>query len=105
MDFKKNLNKIHHSLSNTFKNIEVGEGFNKNLGNYINIIIKEGIECNILISKKSLENNNFKWFYLSDPSDNDSIVEKSSTDITFYDDIMDIIINKKFDREYVKKIK
>lgn len=105
MEFKKNLNMIHYLLSEKFESVEVSEKSNLKLGNYIEFSIKEDLECRVLIKKKDLESNRFKWLYCSNPLIEESnFIERSSTVETFVGSVDDIIKNKRFDSEYIKII-
>lgn len=106
MEFKANFNKIHFDLSEIFKDISVSEKFNNKLGNYIEISIKENVECRLIIKKSDLESTRFNWFYLSNPlNEKIGTIERSSTIETFTQDIKDVIDNKRFDTDYILKVK
>lgn len=105
MNFKSNLNRIHYLLSEKYENIEVKEKANSQLGPYIEMIIKENLECKIVIRKSDLENNNLSFFYLANPINEDSSIFRNSSIEGFAETIKDIIDNKRFDSEYLDSIK
>ena len=51
MNFKSNLNRIHYLLSEKFENIAVSEKANSQLGSYVEMTIRENLECKLLIRK------------------------------------------------------
>jgi|APCry1669189665_1035243.scaffolds.fasta_scaffold06419_2 hypothetical protein len=105
MEFKSNFNQLHYLLTERFDNIIVEEKSNPQLGNYIQLSIKENLECKVLIKKKDLENNKFNWSYLANPLNEKSGVERISTVETITKDIEDIITNKRFDSDYINNLK
>ena len=103
--FKNNLNKLHYLLSENFENIQVMEKFNTNSGPYVEIVIDNGLKCDISISKRDLEKDTFKWSYSSNPNTGDFQIERVSTIETFTKDIKDIFENNRFDKSYIKDVK
>lgn len=105
MEFISNLNKIHYLLKEKFQNLEFFEKSNLKFGSYVEFVVKENMECRIIIEKKSMESNNISWKYLSNPLvENSHLVERSSSIENFVADVSDIFTNKRFDSEYIKTI-
>jgi hypothetical protein len=103
MEIKKNINKIHFDLSNKFSEIKISEKSEKKFGNHIEIIVNESnIELRAIISKKNLEGEKIVWSYLSNPENEESLVERISSVDSFTDDIIDIFEKKRFDSDYLK---
>ena len=102
MEYKSNFNKLHYLLSEKFNNIEIVEKSNPKLGSYIELIIKEDLECKVIIKKRDLEKNQFNWSYLANPLNEESKVDRTSKVETIASDIVDIFTNKRFDSEYIK---
>jgi hypothetical protein len=105
MEFKINLNKIHYELSEKFSNIEVVEKANSKLGQFVEISVKENLECKIIIKKTDLENNFINFHYLSNPLNENSSVHRTTTVEEFANTIKDIIDNKRFESEYLNNLK
>lgn len=102
MEYKSNFNRLHYLITEKFKNVEVLEK-NNSKGNYIEIIIKEDLDCRVL-KKNDLESSIFGWEYYPNP-DTERTIHRSSSIDTFADTIQDIISNKRFDIEYINKHK
>jgi hypothetical protein len=104
MSLKQNVNKLHSDLSDKYQ-VEIQEKFDRYFGNYISLSIKEG-NLNLIakISKKDLESNVFNWVYLSNPEEDNSLVERNSNIDSFVNDVVDIFEKKRFDSEYLKKL-
>jgi hypothetical protein len=104
MSLKQNVNKLHSDLSNKYQ-VEIQEKFDRYFGNYIFLSIKEG-NLNLVakISKKNLESNEFDWIYLSNPEEDNSVVERNSSVESFISDVVDIFEKKRFDSDYLKKL-
>jgi hypothetical protein len=104
MSLKQNVNKLHSDLSNKYQ-VEIQEKFDRYFGNYIFLSIKEG-NLNLVakISKKNLESNVFDWIYLSNPEEDNSVVERNSSVESFISDVVDIFEKKRFDSDYLKKL-
>lgn len=106
MDFKSNLNKIHSDLVVNFDNVTVLEKSSKEFGEYVEITtVSENKELIMLLSKRDLNSNNFKWNYYSNPSKKDYLVERSSTVENIINDVKDIFLNNRFESTYINKIK
>lgn len=105
MNFKSNLNRIHYLLSEKYENIEVKEKANPQLGSYVEMTIKESLECKILIKKTDLESNNITFLYLTNPINENSIISRVSSVEGFAEVVKDIIDNKRFDSEYLESVK
>lgn len=104
MDFKLNFNKLHSELTNKYGNVKVSEKWSPKLGNYIEVIIESNsIEMVTFLSKEGLCVSEFNWLYLSDPIDNNSVVERVSSLNSFLSDVSDVIDNKKFSRDYLNR--
>lgn len=99
--FKTNFNHLHYLLSENFENIEVSEKADDKIGQYIELTVESDLECKITIPKKNLESPSFNWTYLADPTNMDSIVERSSNINTFANDVVDIFENKRFSKDYL----
>jgi hypothetical protein len=105
MSLKYNVNKLHSDLSSKFENIEIFEKSSLKWGNYIEFSIKENnINLRAIVSKSDLENNNFNWIYLSNPNNEQSLVERKSTTDSFLDDVKDIFEKNRFDSDYIKSL-
>jgi hypothetical protein len=106
MDFKSNLNRIHYLLTEKFNNVTIIEKSNQKLGSYIELSVKENLECKILIRKVDLELPNVNFLYLTNPlNEQSSVISRVSNVESFADSINDIIKNERFDSEYIDSIK
>lgn len=106
MDYKSNLNRLHYLLTEKFQQVEVSEMSNQKLGNYIELTIKENLECKIFIRKKDLDNSNINFLYLTNPlQENSQAIERVSSIENFANCVEDIISNKRFDSDYVNSVK
>ena len=105
MNFKSNLNRIHYLLSEKFENIAVSEKANSQLGSYVEMTIRENLECKLLIRKVDLENNNFSFIYLANPTNESSVILRFASVEGFAEVVKDIIDNKRFDSEYLESVK
>jgi hypothetical protein len=106
MDFKSNLNRIHYLLTEKFNNVTIIEKSNQKLGSYIELSVKENLECKILIRKVDLELPNVNFLYLTNPlNEQSSVISRVSNVEIFADSINDIIKNERFDSEYIDSIK
>jgi hypothetical protein len=106
MEFKANLNKIHYLLTEKFENVEVKEKANQKLGSYVEISVRENLECKFLIRKVDLEKPNVNFSYLTNPlNENSDVISRVSSIENFADTIKDILENKRFDSEYLDNIK
>lgn len=105
MKLKENVNKIHSELSDRY-DVVIEEGNSREIGNFIQLSIKEGAKNIIaVISKKSLESNVFDWTYKSNPLDNSSdMIERSSSVNDFVSHVKDIFEKNRFDSEYLKNL-
>lgn len=105
MEFKSNVNKLHYLLSEIFEDVTLEEKSSKELGNYIQISVKENLECKIIITKKELENNYLNWKYDSNPlNENSYWVDRESTIEELPKLIKDIFEKRRFNFEYLKKV-
>lgn len=102
MEYKSNFNRLHYLINEKFKDVEVFEKSSVSLGNYIEIVIHEGLDCKIIIKKKDLESPIFGWQYYPNPETQQTIQRSSSID-NFTNTIEDILSNKRFDIEYLNK--
>jgi hypothetical protein len=103
-NLKYNINKLHGILLNEFDSVKLEESSNLKFGNHFVISINENMEVKAVLTKNSIENNTFEWFYYSDPTNSDShLVERNSTIEGFTNDIRDILNKKRFDNDYLSK--
>lgn len=105
MDFKSKLNRIHYLLTEKFDNVTIVEKSNQKLGAYIELSIKENVECRIWIRKVDLEQQNINFQYLTNPLNEQSVISRVSNVENFADSISDIIKNRRFDSDYIESIK
>ena len=106
MEFKSNLNRIHYLLTEKFSDVTICEKSNQNLGSYIELSVRENLECKVLIKKVDLERTNVSFLYLTNPTNENSfVISRVSSVETFADTIKDIIDNKRFESEYVESVK
>lgn len=103
MNFKLNINKLHYLLTENFKNIKLEEKYSRELGSYVQLHIKEELECNIIITKKELEDEHINWKYDSNPLSESSWVDRDCNIEDFPKLIKDIFEKKRFNSEYLKK--
>lgn len=102
MEFKSNFNKLHYLLTEKYEDVSVEEKYNPEFGNYIQLTIKEKLECKVIIPKKNLEKSQFQWLYLANPMNEDgSVVSMVSSIDEFANDIKLVIDNKRFDSDYL----
>lgn len=105
MGLKENVNRIHSELSQKY-DVNVEEGTNRELGNFVKFSIQEGnknLVC--VISKIDLEKNNFDWTYKSNPlNENSDLIERNSNVSEFTTHVDDIFNKNRFDSEYLKKL-
>lgn len=105
MSLKDNVNKIHSDLSSKYQ-VHIKELQDKNIGNYVQLLVKEGnVELIANIKKQNLEFSVFEWSYLSNPSDENSLVERKSNIDSFIDDVDDIFRKNRFDSDYLKNLR
>jgi len=102
MSHKENINKVHYLLTENFDNVEIKEDANRTFGNHVVIKISETLDLNLVIEKLAIENDKFRWFYLTDPRDEDSFVERISNTETFTKDVREILDKEMFRESYVK---
>lgn len=101
---RENFNKLHFDITEEFESVKVEEKSDRTYGNHIQLIIENGPSLKLRIKKQSLESNQFDWQYLADPTDETSIIERSSNLNNFIDHVKDIFENKRFYSEYLEKI-
>jgi hypothetical protein len=107
MNLRTNINKIHSDLTSRFNDVSLLEKSNVSLGNYFEIsIVENNKNLKIILSKKSIDNDNFSWSYFSNP-DNElsTLVERQSNVNNFVHIVEDIFEKNRFDSEYLEKIK
>ncbi len=103
MEIKKNINKIHSELQNEFSDVSILERSEKKFGNHFEIKINESqLQLKVIIGNKNLESDTFNWSYYSNPENENSIVERTSSVQNFANDIKDIFEKKRFDSDYLK---
>jgi len=101
---KDNVNKIHSELSSKY-DVLVEECSDLKFGNFVKFSVTENNKKLVIkITKRNLENNLFEWVYLSNPDDENSIVERKSNVSDFLLDVSDIFNKNRFNTEYLKKI-
>ena len=87
-------------------NVKVREGANTKLGNYVEFSVKENLECKFFIKKVDLEKNNITFLYSTNPLNEESnLISRVSNVGKLAESIKDIIDNKRFDSEYLNKLK
>jgi hypothetical protein len=102
----ENINKIHYLLTESFGDVSVKEESNREYKEFFSIsLVKENKNLKMFITKRELSNNDFNWFYLSNPLDNNSIIERRSSIFSLKNDIDDIFSKNRFDSDYLKTIK
>lgn len=101
MDLRQNINKVHIDLMNTFKDVIITEKSIKHT-NYFEISIKkDNRELKVMVEKKEIENNNFKWVYPSNPTlESSFLVERISSLDSIVSHVKDIFENNRFDSDY-----
>lgn len=105
MELKKNINKVHVDLTNSFENVKITEKSNKDLGNYFELSVLENKkEVKAIIKMTEIENSNFSWNYYANPLDETSLVERVSSIYTFSSDVQDIFEKDRFDSDYLVKV-
>lgn len=107
MDIKYNINKIHGDLIVRFDNVKIEEKSNHKLGNYFELTAsKNNTDVRMVIGKKDIENDNFKWSYYANPlNENSDLVDRFSSVNDLYEHVDDIINNNRFNKEYIETIK
>ena len=107
MGLKENINRIHSDLLSNYEDVSIVEKNDKNIGNFVELSIKESNKELILkISKVNLESNVFNWSYSPNPLDiNSYLVERTSSVDKFITDVKDIFEKNRFDLDYINKIK
>jgi hypothetical protein len=105
MGLKENVNRIHSQLEDIYGVVKVEEKSDRFFGNYIEMSVNESNRNLIFrISKLELQMESFKWSYLSNPEDNESVVERFSKIDSFVSDVNDIFEKNRFDSEYLEKL-
>lgn len=107
MDIKHNINKIHSDLLIRFDSVKIEEKSNHKFGNYFELTAsKGGADVKMVISKRDIENDTFRWSYYANPlNENSDLVERTSNVHNMYQDVEDIVENNRFNKEYVDTIK
>jgi hypothetical protein len=107
MGLKENINRIHSDLLSNYEDVSIVEKNDKNIGNFVELSIKESNKELILkISKVNLESNVFNWSYSPNPLDiNSHLVERTSSVDKFITDVKDIFEKNRFNLDYINKIK
>ncbi len=105
MSLKENVNRIHSELCDKYS-VNIEEGSDREMGNFIKLSVNEGSKKLIaFVSKTELENNNFNWFYSSNPlNEKSELIERNSNLSDFINHVSDIFEKNRFDSEYLKKI-
>ena len=104
MDIRYNINRIHSVLNESFVNVEISEKSSLKFGKYFEISIKESKEVKMIIPFKNIDNvNNFEFYYLSNPiNENSNLVTRNSDVDSISKIIEDILLNDRFDKDYLK---
>ena len=104
MDIRYNINRIHYVLNESFVNVEISEKSSLKFGKYFEISIKESREVKMIIPFKNIDNvNNFEFYYLSNPiNENSNLVTRNSDVDSISKIIEDILLNDRFDKDYLK---
>jgi hypothetical protein len=103
MQLRKNINRIHFDLQNEFKDVILVEKSEKKFGNHFEVTINESdLTLKAHLSHRNLESEQFTWSYLSNPEDENSVVERVSTTDDFVKHVKDIFQKKRFDSDYLK---
>jgi hypothetical protein len=104
MDIRYNINRIHYVLNESFVNVEISEKSSLKFGKYFEISIKESKEVKMIIPFKNIDNvNNFEFYYLSNPiNENSNLVTRNSDVDSISKIIEDILLNDRFDKDYLK---
>ena len=104
MDIRYNINRIHSVLNESFVNVEISEKSSLKFGKYFEISIKESKEVKMIIPFKNIDNvNNFEFYYLSNPiNENSNLVTRNSDVDSISKIIEDILSNDRFDKDYLK---
>lgn len=107
MDIKDNINKIHIDLLVRFDNVKIEEKSNHKFSNYFELTASKGnTDVKMIITKRDLESDTFKWSYYANPlNENSDLVERVSSVHTMYQDVDDIVNNNRFNKEYIDSIK
>ena len=102
MDIKHNINKIHSDLLIRFDSVKIEEKSNHKFGNYFELTAsKGGADVKMVISKRDIENDTFRWSYYANPlNENSDLVERTSNVHNMYQDVEDIVENNRFNKEY-----
>lgn len=106
MSLKTNINKLHSDLISKYQSVTISEKSNKTFGNYFEISVNESSKTlKLIITKKSIESDNFNWNYYSNPEDDNSVlVERNSHVNDFVETVKDIFEKNRFDSDYLSKI-
>jgi hypothetical protein len=104
MDIRYNINRINSVLNESFVNVEISEKSSLKFGKYFEISIKESKEVKMIIPFKNIDNvNNFEFYYLSNPiNENSNLVTRNSDADSISKVIEDILLNNRFDKDYLK---
>lgn len=107
MSLKYNINKIHGDLLNSFENIKLEEKSSHRFGNHFEITAsKDNLDVKMIISKRDIENETFKWHYYANPlKEGSDLVERVSTIFNLNDHVLDIVNGKRFNEEYINSVK
>jgi hypothetical protein len=105
---KETINRLDGELKARFDTVAITET-SKKTGFYFKI------ECNKTVDNKSYQlivevnKDNFRakvahWSYLTNPNDSESIIDRSSTLLDLANDMQDIVLKKRFNKEYIESI-
>lgn len=106
MSLKTNANKIHSDLTSIYETVNISENSDRFIGNFLEFrVVESNKELVMTIQKYELEKDTFKWSYLANPGDKNSVVERMSNLNTFLTDVKDIFEKNRFDQDYLEKLK
>jgi hypothetical protein len=105
MNLRSNVNRIHSDLNSVYESVKIEEKSNRELGNFVELVINEGKKQLVVkIKKYELEKDVFGWNYLSNPDDISTVVERVSNLNNFILDVQDIFEKNRFDSDYLQKL-
>lgn len=104
MDIRYNINRIHSVLNESYENVEISEKSSLKFGKYFEISIKESKVVRMIIPFKNIDNvNNFEFYYLSNPiNENSNLVTRTSDVESISRIVEDILANLRFSADYLK---
>ena len=103
---KRNINHVYYDLKDRFDDVKIVEN-----NSFFNITATKNIDGKIFeliaeANKKHFNNNVIHWSYKTNPSDEkSSVIDRSSTLDYIGNDMLDIVVNKRFKKTYIESIK